>query len=405
MNKTVNKHIWLFPWGMRESFVVVSGLLTAGFLIEYFFPRQNIQLPVYPFNLIILIFFIAFLFVTQIFIKKQILKWLSSVPAAVAGMTFFTLLLIIMGFIPQGEKSGFERNFGLNNIYSSKPFIIITVFMLTVLGYTIFRKLMQKINLRNIIFLIIHAGLFIIISAFSLSPIDLVRLKMPVYTEQTTNIAYPDDKHFSELPFSIYLKSFSVEEYNPEMIIFNIQTNEVLIKKGTELPSIYNNASGKILDYEFEVISYIPYAVPGKNKYVYSEQFGSTHAALIKIKHHDFQKQGWISCGNIIHKPKYLKLDEYHKLAMTTPKVKKYISVIDLISDKDTVKDAEIIVNKPLKFNGWKIYQSSYDTKLGRWAQYSIFELVSDPWLTAVYTGIFMLILGCLYLLWKGKKI
>ncbi|MBR5019421.1 MAG: cytochrome c biogenesis protein CcsA [Bacteroidales bacterium] len=53
-------------------------------------------------------------------------------------------------------------------------------------------------------------------------------------------------------------------------------------------------------------------------------------------------------------------------------------------------------VNKPLKVNGWKIYQYGYDSTLGSESPYSVFLLVKDPWLPAVYAGILLMLTGAL---------
>ena len=53
-------------------------------------------------------------------------------------------------------------------------------------------------------------------------------------------------------------------------------------------------------------------------------------------------------------------------------------------------------VNKPLRYRGWKIYQHDYDAAEGR---YSVLELVRDPWLWAVYAGIFMMLAGAICLM------
>ena len=60
-----------------------------------------------------------------------------------------------------------------------------------------------------------------------------------------------------------------------------------------------------------------------------------------------------------------------------------------------------IDVNKPAEVDGWKIYQYGYDTQMGAMSQYSILELVSDPWLPLVYTGIYMMLAGavCMFVL------
>ena len=62
-------------------------------------------------------------------------------------------------------------------------------------------------------------------------------------------------------------------------------------------------------------------------------------------------------------------------------------------------------MNKPLDVDGWKIYQLSYDENLGRWSDVSIFELVKDPWLPAVYCGIALMLAGAVIMFLKsGKK-
>ena len=56
-------------------------------------------------------------------------------------------------------------------------------------------------------------------------------------------------------------------------------------------------------------------------------------------------------------------------------------------------------VNKPLKVDGWKIYQYDYDARRGPESEYSVFLLVRDPWLPVVYLGIFLMLAGALWLI------
>jgi len=67
-------------------------------------------------------------------------------------------------------------------------------------------------------------------------------------------------------------------------------------------------------------------------------------------------------------------------------------------------EDHTIKVNEPLNIRGWTIYQVGYNEDLGKWSNISIIQLVRDPWLPAVYTGIFMILLGSIYLVWMGKN-
>ena len=68
--------------------------------------------------------------------------------------------------------------------------------------------------------------------------------------------------------------------------------------------------------------------------------------------------------------------------------------------------EATVEVNKPVKVDGWKIYQYGYDTQMGAMSQYSILELVSDPWLPLVYTGIYMMLAGavCMFVIGGRKR-
>ena len=66
---------------------------------------------------------------------------------------------------------------------------------------------------------------------------------------------------------------------------------------------------------------------------------------------------------------------------------------------------ATVDVNKPVEVDGWKIYQYGYDTQMGAQSSTSILELVSDPWLPAVYVGIYLMLAGALCMMFNGKKI
>jgi len=405
-NQKERRAFWQFPWGYRESFFIAVGLMLVGFMLEFVSGGKVVQLPTFPMNIILLLVFVFYLLLTQAFVKGPVMTWLSSVPAAMATMTSFTFLVLLMGFIPQGEPVGFWGKIGLYHIHTSKPYIIIAVFMLTILGYTIIRRLKQKINLKNIAFFINHAGLFIVIAAASIGSSDMLRLKMPVMTGQSSNIAFPDNKHQAQMPFGIHLKSFTIDEYEPELIIFDVQTGMPVIEKGSKLPFIREGKKGKLLSYDFEIISFLPYAYPEGDAFVKTEEFGSTHAALVRVNERGRTTESWISCGNFMYSPRYMMINEKHALGMGTPKVRSYLSVVDIIRDGQTVEqNVSISVNKPLKHKDWKIYQFSYDNELGRWSQMSIFEIIRDPWLAVVYTGIFMLLLGSVYLLWVGRKV
>ena len=84
--------------------------------------------------------------------------------------------------------------------------------------------------------------------------------------------------------------------------------------------------------------------------------------------------------------------DDSVVMVQRTPK--RFASDIQILTKSGKNISATVDVNKPVSVDGWKIYQYGYDTRMGAMSTTSILELVSDPWLPFVYTGIYMMIAG-----------
>ncbi len=102
--------------------------------------------------------------------------------------------------------------------------------------------------------------------------------------------------------------------------------------------------------------------------------------------------------------PQHLPLDQHNYLVMAFPEPEKYSSDIIIQSQDGTELPITLEVNKPFKYEGWELYQLSYDDTMGKWSRLSVIEAVRDPWLPVVYTGIFLLLAGAVYLFWIGRE-
>ena len=96
----------------------------------------------------------------------------------------------------------------------------------------------------------------------------------------------------------------------------------------------------------------------------------------------------------IIEMPIAIELKEFIMETYDDGKPKRFASDIQILTKTGKTIQTTIEVNKPVEVDGWKIYQYGYDTQMGAMSQYSILELVSDPWLPLVYTGIYMMLAG-----------
>ena len=106
----------------------------------------------------------------------------------------------------------------------------------------------------------------------------------------------------------------------------------------------------------------------------------------------------------IVELPLAIQLNEFIMEEYDDGSPKRFASDVNIYTKSDNQYHGMIDVNKPMKVEGWKIYQYGYDTTMGKYSEYSIFEMVKDPWLPAVYTGIWMMVAGALAMLMMGSR-
>ena len=109
----------------------------------------------------------------------------------------------------------------------------------------------------------------------------------------------------------------------------------------------------------------------------------------------------------IVEMPIAIELKEFIMETYDDGSPKRFASDIQILTKTGKNIQTTVEVNKPIEVDGWKIYQYGYDTQMGAMSQTSILELVSDPWLPLVYTGIYMMLAGavCMFLFGGKKKI
>ena len=109
--------------------------------------------------------------------------------------------------------------------------------------------------------------------------------------------------------------------------------------------------------------------------------------------------------NRVVETPLAIELKRFIMETYDNGQPKRYASEIVVRTKSGNVKHAIVDVNKPVRISGWKIYQYGYDTQKGAQSQMSILELVRDPWLPAVYTGIYLMLFGALLMFMrKGRK-
>ena len=167
------------------------------------------------------------------------------------------------------------------------------------------------------------------------------------------------------------------------------------------------NVEKKIKNFDIKLEKYLPLSIFDSVKgFIPSTMVGAAPAAILSIRDQSGRiiTKSWICSGSFLIRPVYIGLNDNYYLIMMEPEPKLFTSLIEVIDKKGRIKKVEIEVNKPYSISGWKLYQVNYDTRMGRFSKISILDAVKDPWLPLVYIGIFLLMIGSIYLFWIGNS-
>ena len=406
-NPTPSKRMWTQPWGYNEPLAIGFGLILTGFMLEV--SQAKIVNLMFPYNVIFLSAFIGLLFALYLWFGKTVaVRWLLKVPSSICSIVLLTALVMVMGIVPQEVSNNEIINLlGLNRILNHWSFLLTLLYFLTCLGLVTIKRILV-FKWSDFGFVLNHLGLFIVLTAGVLGTGDLQRLTINLYENKANLWATDVHNKKIELPFAFYLKDFKMEEYPPKIAMVDNKSGKIVINDGKNMFLIEADKKYNFESYEVKIEQYFPSSVKvGADKYVPVNEQGSVPSAKIKVT--DFKngvvKTAWISCGSFRFPFEGLKIDENFSMVMTIPEPKKFSSDLDILTQEGERFPVRLEVNKPFEYDGWEIYQLSYDEKMGKSSDMSVIELVRDPWLPVIYFGIFMMIFGAVYMFWIGNKI
>jgi hypothetical protein len=404
--KIHRKPVWTAPWGYTEGWLIALALLITGLAMQIVAGGLNADTLSWPLNIYVGGGFTLLLVAGWTFFRKNVLvQWLTRVPAAIASIGMITFLVLIMGFTLQEDAQNpvWVQRLGLSNMTSSWPFLFGMLFFMASLGMTTLKRL-TPMKGRNIGFFLNHAGLYIAIMAGLLGAADLQRYTMKLYEGEVVWGATDRQGGKHDMPLAIELERFNMEEYNPKLTVVESETGRIIPEAGNEMFEINDNHFGSVLGWNVEVLEYHKMSAPVEDRYEPVNDYGAPPSALVRVTDASGnQLEGWITSGSFMYPQQMLRIDHEEAIAMTIPQASHFSSDVVIYTEDGEVFEDVIEVNKPVSAAGWKLYQYSYDDRFGKWSSTSTIEAIRDPWLPVVYTGIFMLVAGSIYLMTLGK--
>jgi len=401
----MKRKTWQAPWSYREGIVIAAGLVLIGFSVQWALHGRGIHIPKWPGNFYMALSFAGILVLLHLFFRNSgIVKWFRSVPAAITSAALYCGLAILMGVIPQTKSSSFVINtLGINALTSSWLFALANLYFMSCLGIATLKRLIP-FKLKNLGYILNHLGLWLTLVAASLGSSDLQRLSMSCYKGKVEWRARNEKGLLAELPLAIELTDFILEEYPPKITLIDHNSGKIVLQNKRSQYFSLADAPGILGNYRVEVEKYLPESGYIGERFEPVNEPGAPPAAFLKVTNttNGQSNHGWISSGSFRQQPFAFKVGNQYSLVMLPPEPKNFQSDIRVLFPDGEQYTATLEVNKPFSIHGWKLYQLSYDSEKGRWSELSVIELVRDPWLPAVYIGVFLLLAGTLFLLRDG---
>lgn len=418
--------MWKKPWGWAEGACIGAGLIVTGLVLQLSIGGINWQLMAWPVNIILAILYIAVLILFYALRRRiYFVQWTMTQKAAVSSLAFVAVMTLLMGLIRQENGIAAQQYnpleiIGLTHMLSFWPFVLLYVWMTMVLGLETIHQICH-FRWRSLPVILNHLGLFIALVSATLGNADMRRLTMNTRVGQPEWRATDTYGNLNELPLAIELHEFTMDEYPPKLMVISNATGKALPEGNPEHLLLEEGVSGGVVNgWTIEIEKHLDLAAQvyeaedstavskhDRVKYVEWGSLGATCAALVKAKSPDGtqERRGWVSCGSFMFPYQALRLDSATSLVMPDREPRRFASDVTIYTQRGEKMHTIIEVNKPAEVNGWKIYQLSYDETKGRWSDISVFELVTDPWLPVVYTGIIMMMLGAICMFIMGRKI
>ena len=332
--------------------------------------------------------------------SDRVVTWLCGIPFAITVTAVAVLLAAVGGYMSQDQ---FKELFAVETMFGSWPFIAVAILMQINLIGSAGRRA-WPLNRVNVQYQLMHGGLALAMFGGAYGSVGLERDVAVCFYGVPTGVAFQRDGSEVHLPFELTLKDFQMERFAPTLAIAKLNEKA---KDGMDLVPgsafVSTGMTEKIGDYRVRVEKFYPKAAMVGDGFVEYGEKTSAPAALVSVMDGSGKelKKGWVCSGGIDTPGAIIEVDKQTALVMPEPRPKKFRSELTLAKDGQK-KPISIEVNEPYNIGPYRLYQLSYDEKMGEASHYSVVEVVQDRSIPVVYAGMFALLLGVAMMMWKG---
>ena len=396
-----------YVWSYKEGLIMILFIITFGLFLDRFSQFDFTSFSSATIAFLYILYIIILFSIHYFFGKSSFILWYTETPIAVITLTFLLLLLLLMGILPQNNKTVDQYTI-LNFIFhieTSKVFLLAWFNLFSQLGLLIIKNANFS-DKKNWGSFLNHFGIWILCTAFLAGSPDRKHFTLNLIKNgDADNIGLSESNEAIKLPFSVRLIDFRIDLCKPKLSLLKQTDFRNVYQITKDHPSIDRTTSCIIGDWYIKVSSYLSQAFYFDSIFKDTVMEGSYPAAyVIAVNCNTLTKiKGWISSGSFLQSSKMLTLGNNIYLKLEYPDIQQYRSNIEIYKEGIVFDTLYISANHPVSHNGWVFYQVGYDQSKGKWSKLSIIEVTRDPFLPLIGIGCISMVIGIILLALNGQ--
>ena len=382
----------MIRWGYGRAFRCCVLLFLLGTLIQLVFGPISKHLLHYPWSVVsALVYVYALVLIDSLSGKYPRLRRLSDPYASFASIASVVVLSVLFGLIPQSETaSGPASLLGWTDMRHCWAFNFLMLWMMTGIGLSVVAGFRQ-LKSRRLVSTLSHLAVFLVLLGGFFGNGDKQEVYVTAERDVPVSSGVDDADQPVELPFMLTLRDFTIEEYPASLRLTDPETGR-FAPGSVSAETVGEPAS--IGEWSLEVLAFYDMAtrMPGDTVYRELKHVGACPAAQVRAIRGEDCVEGWVSCGSFLFDEAVLDLGGGVMVKMPRRMPKRYVSDVQLRSEKKGEQRVEIAVNHPARLGPWTIYQYDYDMTRGRWSNQSGLLCVKDGWYPLIAAGLWLLL-------------
>lgn len=189
-------------------------LFLAGTALQFIGGNADASFLTYPWTIIVAVNYIYLHVLMYSYSHKW--KWVKGLydrPAYLSSLFSLLILTLFFGLITQdGSTEGLWGMLGFTRMSSSWIFLLFFLHFMTALGMKVIDDV-HHWRKRKLPVVLMHVAFYVVLLSSVLGSGEKVRVRVMAHQGNPVSVGITEDRKMVELPFTLMLKEFSLEEY------------------------------------------------------------------------------------------------------------------------------------------------------------------------------------------------